>query len=103
MTTIKVYVEYTILSGILASMQLQQEQRKNDPIIVVNHSTYDSILTTYNNGVIIKKYELDLPYSTRELLKLKLSYGGVEIKAGFYFNDLKEVVVNDGDTINLAA
>lgn len=102
MTTIMVYVKYTLLSGMLASMQVQQKHRNNDPIIMINDSKYDSILTTYNNGVIMKKYELDLPYSLRELLKFKLSYGGVKIKAGFYANNLKEVVVNDGDIINLA-
>jgi len=82
-TNITVYVEYTLLSAILSSMKVHQEQRKNDPIIMVNDSKYDSIITTYNNSVIMKKYELDLPYSSRELLKLKLSYGSVEIKAGF--------------------
>ena len=101
MTTIIVYVRYTLLSGIIASMHTAQTT--NDPFVMFNDTTFLCVSTSYDYGVITKKYELDLPYSKREILKFKLSYGGIKIKAGFNLIELKNVVINDGDTITLTA
>lgn len=101
MTELSVYVECNLL-------RYFQQYRDVDPnedirIVVKDCEVLNFMAVDFNAYSTTYKLTILLPYDERELSRMKLIRGGIVLSLGFSYDpdNLKEHVVNHGDTILL--